>query len=253
MIARRLLQTGSLSGLVIEVREAHVPEPPEGLAPATAELFRHHFQMREAAEHKHFGASDGVEGWGVPVLHVTAESLNDSPTRDFIRNIDPTLMLSYGCHKIDAETRAAAGGLRWNIHGGLSPWYRGVATHFWPSYLLEPQMTGMTVHELTDELDGGAIVHQCAAPLIAGDGLHDLACRAVAQIAEELPPLVKLALQPEQLKPALRQRASGRIWRTVDWAPAHLHLIYEHYQDRIVDRYLDGLLNTQEPRLFRQF
>jgi hypothetical protein len=33
---------------------------------------------------------------------------------------------------------------RWNIHGGLSPWYRGAITHFWPSYMLEPQLTGMS-------------------------------------------------------------------------------------------------------------
>jgi hypothetical protein len=253
LLARRVSEIGCLAGLVIEQREAHVPEAPPGLSSATAALFRHHFAQREAAERKHFGDGEPDKSWNVPVLHVTERGLNSDETRDFIRGIDPTLMLSYGCHKIVAETRAAARGLRWNIHGGLSPWYRGVATHFWPSYLLEPQMTGMTVHELTDELDGGAIVHQCAAPLMSGDGLHDLACRAVAAISEELPSLVGLALQPERLKPPVPQRVSGRIWRTVDWSPAHLHLIYDVYQDRIVDQYLEGHLTAALPSLVRQF
>lgn len=253
MMARRLMDTGHLAGLVIEAREAHVPSPPEGLPAATAKLFSHHFQMREAAERRHFGTCDTAAPWDVPVHQVTAESLNGEATRAFIRRIDPALMLSYGCHKIEAETRAAAAGFRWNIHGGLSPWYRGVATHFWPSYLLEPQMTGMTVHELTDELDGGAIVHQAVAPMVSGDGLHDLACRAVGTMAEELPALVGAALEPARLKPPAVQRVSGRFWRSTDWSPAHLHPIYDFHLDRIVDRYLEGQLVTAQPRLVRQF
>ena len=46
------------------------------------------------------------------------------------------------------------------MHGGLSPWYKGGATHFWPTYLMEPEFTGITVHETTKDLDAGAIIHQ---------------------------------------------------------------------------------------------
>ena len=46
------------------------------------------------------------------------------------------------------------------MHGGLSPWYKGGATHFWPTYLIEPEFTGITVHETTKDLDAGAIIHQ---------------------------------------------------------------------------------------------
>ncbi len=140
--------------------------------------------------------------------------------------------------------------LKWNIHGGLSPWYRGVTTHFWPSYQLEPQMTGMTVHETTDAIDGGAVIHQSAAKLHRGDGLHDLACRAVMALGEEMPRLVAALAN---LKPPKPQGTTGRIWRSADWRPEHLHLIYDLYDDRIVDRYLDGDFIQSEPKLFRQF
>ena len=137
----------------------------------------------------------------------------------------------------------------WNVHGGLSPWYRGVATHFWPSYMLEPQMTGMTLHETTDQLDGGAIIHQTGVDLVRGDGLHDLAARAVQGFADSLSGLLaEVAGAPKGLS-GMPQTTAGRLWTTEMWRPEHLVVIYDHYEDRIVDRVLDGELAGRTPML----
>ena len=42
-----------------------------------------------------------------------------------------------------------------NFHLGLSPFYVGSGTLFWPFVNDEPEMAGVTVHELTEELDMG--------------------------------------------------------------------------------------------------
>jgi folate-dependent phosphoribosylglycinamide formyltransferase PurN len=252
MVARRLHDLGCLAGLVIEEREAHIPPLPDGLSQATAALFRRHFDLRAQAETRFFGGDEAQFPTGIPTLRVDMKGLNSVETQEFIRQISPNLLLSYGCHKVSAATRASAPGVRWNIHGGLSPRYRGVTTHFWPSYLLEPQMTGMTVHMMTDELDGGDVVHQCTGPLVRGDGLHDLACRTVSEIVAELPQLVERAASGKALDAPVPQTGPTRLWQVADWAPAHLHLIYEVYEDRIVDRYLDGTLTQLKPVLVRQ-
>ena len=244
----RSLAAGGLRGLVIERREAFVPGPPAGLPAATAALFRRHFTARDEAEARHFGAAVLPE---VATRAIEIDELNTATTVDFINGCKPDLVLSYGVHKLTSETLSTIDcPLKWNIHGGLSPWYRGVTTHFWPSYCLEPQMTGMTVHELTEAIDGGALIHQSAAELVRGDGLHDLAARAVMSLACEAP---RLLLATANLRPPHRQGTTGRIWRSTDWRPEHLHLIYDFYQDRIVDRCLDGEFNQAEPKLFRQF
>jgi folate-dependent phosphoribosylglycinamide formyltransferase PurN len=242
-----------LNGLVIEEREEHVPEPPPGLSQATRELFNLHFGDRSTAESHHFGADTSEDALsGVEVLRVSSEELNGPRVWAFIDRHRPDLLLSYGVHKLTPETLAHAKSRRWNIHGGLSPWYRGVITHFWPSYMLEPQMTGMTIHETTDAIDGGEIIHQNAAELMRGDGIHDLACRAVAGMAGEVPVLLRV-LATGQLHPPVRQKTTGRIWRSSDWRPEHLHLIYDFYGNRIVDRFLDGEFAAKSPHLTRQF
>lgn len=252
-MARAVARSNLLTGLVLEEREEHVPEPPADLAAATRKLFARHFADRAAAEARFF-AADAAEDTlaGIDTLKVSADQLNGPRVWSFIDRHRPDLLLSYGVHKLTPETLAHARGRRWNIHGGLSPWYRGVITHFWPSYLLEPQMTGMTIHETTHAIDGGDIVHQNVAELVRGDGIHDLACRAVAGLAGELPELVR-RLAGGQLVPLVRQKTTGRIWRSEDWHPAHLHLIYDLYGNRIVDRFLDGAFAGRSPRLVRQF
>lgn len=250
-MARCVAQTGLLTGLVLETREEHVPEIPRDLDAETARLFRLHFARRQEAESVHFGTANAeLRSLAEHVLMVDREALNGHSVREFVRARAPKLLLSYGVHKLATETLDAAPGYRWNIHGGLSPWYRGVITHFWPSYLLEPQMTGMTLHETTNDIDGGALVHQTKAPLVRGDGLHDLACRAVSAFAEELPAILHRAVIDKGIT-TQRQQTTGRIWRSTDWRPDHLHVVYGSFGDRIVDYALDGRFTSMVPKLFR--
>lgn len=248
-LARCLEDSGHLAGLVIEAREAHVPASPDGLPAATETLFRLHFQRRAQAEQRFFSDERFPD---VETLRVSPSTLNGPDVQAMIRRINPDLLLSYGVHMLSPETLDCCTGEKWNIHGGLSPWYRGAITHFWPSYMLEPQFTGMTVHDLTPRLDGGPLVHQSAAALVRGDGLHDLACRAVTAVAGELPELMMLLTAKGGLEKQ-PQKSSGKLWLASDWRPEHLHLIYDVYGDRIVDYYLDGELTRRPPQLYRQF
>lgn len=247
-ISRALAATGYLHRIVIEQREPFLPEPPSDLAEDLTVLFDEHFARRDASEARHFGPPRWPD---VSRQSVSREELNGSTVRELLIREAPDLLLSYGCHILSDDTLACAPGQRWNIHGGLSPWYKGSITHFWPSYLLEPQMTGMTVHELTKDLDAGAVVHQCVADLVRGDGLHDLACRAVLKLADELPALVSKLAEGKPME-KLAHKTSGRLWRSTDWRPEHLRVIYQQYGDRIVDCYLEGKLAQRQPVLHRQ-
>ena len=249
-IANALADAGVLAGLVVENRLAHVPQAPSDIADELKALFDLHFEKRAKAESKFFG--QGSMPTGVDRLDIEREQLNTHVVHAFIKKTAPDLLLSYGVHMLSEETLGHAPGETWNIHGGLSPWYRGVITHFWPSYMLEPQMTGMTVHNLTQKLDGGDIVHQNSAPLVKGDGVHDLACRAVKGLADELPQLVNM-LQSGETVTKNKQKTSGKLWVSKDWRPEHLRVIYGCFDDRIVDRVLDGTLSGKMPKLYRQF
>ena len=177
---------------------------------------------------------------------------NSSDVKQIIERAAPHLLISYGCGIISDEILTVVKGETWNIHGGLSPWYKGGITLFWPSYMLEPQMTGMTIHDLTSDLDAGDIVHQCMADLVRGDGIHDLACRAVVKAGNDISRLITMVADGQNLKKKPNV-SNGKLWVGKDWRPEHLKLIYEVYGDKIVDHYLDGKFQKHNPRIHKQF
>ena len=248
-IAHTLKKCNLLSGLIIQTRQNHIPQPPLDISNDLKKLFKLHFQKRFDSENRFFKHGELL---AVNKLDITPEQINSQKVIDFIKSIKPDLILSYGINKLSDEVINSSHGEAWNIHGGLSPWYKGTITHFWPSYFLEPRMTGMTIHQLTQQLDGGDIVHQNAAELVRGDGLHDLSCRAVFGIGKELPKILSLMQTKGKLKKC-PQNTSGRLWTSKDWKPEYLRLIYELYDDKIVDLALDGEIQTKHPKLYRQF
>ena len=249
-LAKKLENEDMLAGLVIEERNTMIPEPPKEIDLELRELFVKHFQGRLDAEERFFGQGGAME-LNTPKITITRQELNGIKVLEFIKNTPHDVAISYGVHFLKSDILNELSDIKWNIHGGLSPWYRGCITLFWPSYMLEPQMTGMTIHELTNALDGGPIVHHSVPVLKRGDGIHDLACRAVCTVACDLVQILRLYEQGK-LEPSRKQKSSGKLWIEQDWRPDHLLLIYKYFNNRIVDAYLDGKIKGRIPRLVKQ-
>ena len=245
-LAAQLYQSGQIIGWVVEKREKFVPSPPEDLDEDLTILFEHHFNERDRVENEVFGSSN--VDLDVPTLSLEKDQINNEVTAQFLAKLEPRLVISYGCHKLSNELMATTHCRFWNTHGGLSPDYRGVTTHFWPSYFLEPQMTGMTLHETTNFLDAGHIIFQAAAPLVLGDTLHRLAARNVEHFAKTLTPKL-LNIDFDNIPIGVAQKGYGKVFMGKNWRPEHLRLIYDIYKDRIVDAVLDGQISGRTPKL----
>ncbi|OAS14497.1 methionyl-tRNA formyltransferase [Paenibacillus oryzisoli] len=251
-VAETLLRHGFLSGVVLEKREDFMPTPSSGLMEIDRMNFIRHFADRDAAETRYFGHSRQLAMEPDAMLHVDYHTLNSNEVKDWVSAIRPDVVLTYGVHKISTELLESFPEHRWNIHGGLSPWYRGNTTLFWPFYFMKPNWAGMTIHQLTAKLDGGAIVHHSVPELVRGDGLHDVACRAVKQAAEDIVMILRKLDRGESVQ-LLPQKSSGKLFMTEDWHPQHLRVVYNLFDNDIVDRFLDGEFGFHEPPLIKAF
>tara|TARA_Y200000002_G_scaffold359809_1_gene344449 strand:- start:1760 stop:2569 length:810 start_codon:yes stop_codon:yes gene_type:complete len=248
-ISRKLDKTGKLIGIICQKRESLVPKSPENIKIEAKALFELHFKKREESENKFFGEALWPD---IPIMEIEKSQQNSKEVLEKIKALKPNLLLTYGCGILSREVIDSVDGEAWNIHGGLSPWYKGGITMFWPSYMLQPQMTGMTIHDLTTELDAGDVIHQCVADLVRGDGIHDLSCRAVEKLGKEITVLIKMLVEGKKIIKK-SHKTSGKLWIGKDWRPEHLELIYKFYNDQIVDHYLNGDFLREEPNLHRQF
>ena len=252
-----------LAGAVLENRGGMYPDPPSNVGVVLNTWWANHFVNRMAAEEKYFG--DPV----IPPLEnrtvYTAQNISNKMTVAYIKDINPDIALIFGCGMIKGELAQALPQLSINLHLGLSPRSRGAATLFWPFYFLEPQWAGCTFHKIVDEPDAGDILHQCVPELERGDHIHDVAAKAVIQATEDMIRLLGMfdlrryrqAESDDWCRPYdwrwKAQSTTGKNFLSRDFQPSHLRMIYETYNDDIVDQYLDGNLKQHKPRLVRQF
>tara|TARA_B100000989_G_scaffold233756_1_gene180572 strand:- start:3611 stop:4429 length:819 start_codon:yes stop_codon:yes gene_type:complete len=220
---------------IIEKRENYMPNIDRNYCVEINKLQKIHFEKRLEAEKKFFksDAGDFSKNKVIQIIKINRKDISNGKLKKIISKIKIKLFITYGVGKIPKKILKDLNCYKWNIHGGLSPWYRGAITHFWPSYLLEPEFTGMTLHELTEDIDGGSIIHQNISKLNVKDGIHQNACRTVKSFFDDLPSLVKKGFRNRKKLVGINSNTHGRIWTSRMWSPIHLKLIYKVYEDKI--------------------
>jgi methionyl-tRNA formyltransferase len=170
----RVAEEHELVGVVVEQKRT---QPTSDTAPDDA-LLREHFDERTEAERRFFGAGVPVRDIA-PTLAVDHGGSNAPEVADWIAGLGADYLLLFGCSIIREPLLKLFTERTINMHLGLSPYYRGAATNFWPLARGEPECVGATVHLATLSVDAGAILRQARPAMEVEDGAHDIGCRAI--------------------------------------------------------------------------
>jgi len=241
-----IVDSCNVVGAILEKRESFVPNVPDGLKDIDTNNFIKHFKNREKYEIKYFGIEKKLPT--CPIHYVSEDALSLKSSVVFIEKLNPDVVFIFGSGMIREPLYSALPKLKINLHLGLSPRYRGSATLFWPFYLLEPNWAGSTFHFITDEPDAGQIIHQSVPKLERGDTIHEVACKVVEQSAVDVVKIINILESGKELV-LYKQTSAGKNFLTRDFIPQHLRLIYNLYNDNIVDEYLDGNIKPKNPKL----
>lgn len=236
--------------IILMEREDLIPSPDDNLDPLDRSNFIRHFRDRKEVEIRQYGelAPNMIYG-SKSYISVSPDQLNSLDTAKLVSNFDADYCFIFGTNLILDPVLSVLPEKAINLHLGLSPWYRGSATLFWPFYFLEPQFAGYTFHYVSAKPDAGQILHQGCPKLVAGDGIHDVGARCVIAAAESFKSLCAEFILRGNLQ-GVEQTTSGRVWRGIDFHASHLRLIYNQYNNDIVDHYLEGKLSQRMPKLY---
>ena len=230
--------------LVVEmVRESMIPDPPSDIPSHLTDLHYRHFHDRDAAE-KTLRFSE----LGYSKFSVLPSQLNSSKIASLILEFAPTQCFVFGTDLIKSPVLDALPYHSYNLHLGLSPRYRGSATLFWPFVFLEPQYAGVTFHRLFIEADAGDILHQVTPSLSPSMGIHDVGVECVRVATRDAIMLAMSNLSDKKLK---KQKSTGKLFLSSDYHPSHLQIIYDLYDNKIVEGYLNGYLSNKLPSLYK--
>jgi len=249
-VNRELLKHFDKTLVIVMQREEVLPKPPDDLSEHDKKLFEIHFKNRKKIEDETYGSLSAKQVFNKSnTIFVDPENLNSTKIAKKVKEFDADFCFIFGVHLILDPVIDHLPSDKINIHLGLSPWYKGSATLYWPFYHLQPQFCGVTFHQITRQADAGEIIHQCVPVLEKGDKIHEVGAKCVIQAKADLAKIISYWKKKKFFKGKI-QKISGRIWRREDFHASQLRVIYDLFDDQIVDYYLSAKLKSRKPKLF---
>ncbi len=125
------------------------------------------------------------------------------------------------------------------IHLGLSPYYRGSGTNFFPFVNSELAAVGYTLMHLNSQIDKGPIIHQGRAPIVLGDSIHTIGNRNIGFMFEDIIALLQCGVS---LRESREQKVNkGKLYRRKDFSVESLIQANTNLDSGLVSKYLDNL------------
>jgi methionyl-tRNA formyltransferase len=122
------------------------------------------------------------------------------------------------------------------MHLGLSPYYRGSGTNFWPLVNGEPELVGTTIHLATLDVDAGAILKQVRPVITEGDRNHHIGCKAIIAGAEAM--IEALSTYDQKQITPQPQASGGKLYHRKDFNVEAVRKMWRNLDQGMVETYL---------------
>ena len=110
--------------------------------------------------------------------------VDDPQVVDLAKRLDPDVIAVFGTSLIKGPLLELGRRGIVNLHGGLSPEYRGADCTFWALYNGEPEKVGCTIHFIDAGIDTGKLIAHVSPDVSSGDDELTLFWRAIKDSAE---------------------------------------------------------------------
>jgi methionyl-tRNA formyltransferase len=175
----------------------------------------------------------------IPSITVSSQKeLNSSTTIKWTVEHNGDVMIDYGSGILHNEFLNVLPRYKINLHGGMSPYFKGSATLLWPLYMQQPELIGTTFHLMSKRIDGGEILQHCRPDLSIDDDVSDIGCKAIVKSAEVIVLLLrKLQKDSELLK---YEQSGGKLFLEKDYKPACIKIVNILMESGLIEKYLQN-------------
>ena len=152
------------------------------------------------------------------IASICVKSVNDDVVVRRLRELGDPAVLDQAT-SIVREAVINQAGMTLNVHCGLSPYYRGSFCTEWALIMWDPANIGVTVHELTRDIDGGAIAGQKRAIVTPGDTVHSLNMQLARLGTEIVVDALSRVAAGEKLLLVEQDLSKGVVTYVRQWSP----------------------------------
>ena len=158
-----------------------------------------------------------------------------------LKEINPSQILVYGTSIIKGEIINKFKRRILNLHLGLSPYYRGGGTNYFPFVNNEPEYAGSTFMYLDEGIDTGEIIHQIRPVINITDSFHQLSNRFLIHSFQTYSKIAEKNLQNDLKQPLLTSNMKNNkrlLYKKSDFSRESVVKMYENFKKGMIDQYL---------------
>ena len=167
---------------------------------------------------------------------ISKNEINSSENVDEIINLNPDMIVTFGCSIIKLPLIKAFKNRIINVHLGLSPYYLGSGTNFHCLVNNEFQFAGYTFMYLDKGIDTGEIIHQARAKIKPFDNPHQIGNRIIKKMTKDF---INLIVNFNLVKSKnTSTEKEGRTYKNKDATDDLTLKLYENFENNFVNEYL---------------
>ena len=181
-------------------------------------LIKSHFCRLKSVEYDFFGSYQWPK---TSYLHIEKSKINTPDVLEWAKSLQPSAIFLFGTSILSDCWLTTFPDSIINLHLGLSPFYRGSATLFWPIANNEIECVGATIHLAEKEVDSGKILSRIKPNLCVGDDYYSINYKTVASAIKYLP-VVSLDFLSGSLQPFDQCLDVGCVYKKSDFNEFYL-------------------------------
>jgi methionyl-tRNA formyltransferase len=194
-----------------------------------------HFSKRTANEERYF--SNPPTSFAQKTVFLNNGDVNKKGFVNLLVETNPDYVLLFGSSLIGDDILLAFPKKVINLHLGLSPYYRGSGTLFWPLVDQLPECAGSTIHLAIKKIDAGGILGQVRPELDASDDSHDIGNKTILASLKAIPGLVK-GFHLGEVKPLVVDMSEGKLCLRRHLSSEAIRQLYQNLEKGILSSYL---------------
>ena len=202
-------------------------------------IFRKHLKLRSISEKNYFGSYTKKYN----KICVKKDMINKPSFINKIKRDDPDYIITFGCSILKSNYLDKLKDKTINIHLGLSPYYKGSGTNFFPFVNNELQFLGSTLMKISKKIDDGKIITQIRPKIYNSDKIHDIGNRIIFNTAKTLAKIIlckKIQISKKKFK------YKSRYFKRKDFTLEALKKAYYNVESGIIRNYLKNAKKMQK-------
>ena len=181
---------------------------------------------------------------------VNKMELNSTYIKELVKENDYNLAVDYGSGILDNELISSIGCEIINIHGGISPYFKGSSTLLYSLILLQPELAGMTVHKIDEGIDSGDIYRHVIPNLDKDMRPTKIFAQCQKQLVLEINSIIEKIISKEYL--AVKQPKYGKTFMEKDFRIGNLQNLYISYENGVLAKSISKIPeNIRKYKIFK--